>query len=340
MSKRNDNEPDWGLYVRFKRTETFDGEGKYESSTCHAKVSWHRDNRLWRFDKEQNKRVYDHEKDSRLFARLHHRLLEDFGLADFVTTEDEHPGVDVTMLPDKTGIDIMARDYADRGRLDQVMGIVQGAAGLWRRGELGVAPKVRPEDHAEMVEHGIKVRRDGLFGYKRRCANEKCENRTRTCYASTTLRRAIDGAQTRSIYSCSTMCVVAVHGLEGVCADWVEALVVDPPTIDAEGNVPVVKRVLDVVGKPRYVVHPEHNWVERPAGKILPARTWCSRCGESPDEAEGEECLTHELEDEWLKAVEDGLPKSHPDLFVEWVDYLMQDNEGYASEGDAVSCEV
>lgn len=55
-------------------------------------------------------------------------------------------------------------------------------------------------------ELGIKLRKDGIFGYARRCGNPTCKETTDECFGDLDPAKAIEGAQKRAGVTCSTQC--------------------------------------------------------------------------------------------------------------------------------------
>lgn len=83
-----------------------------------------------------------------------------------------------------------------------------------REAKIASGPSVSLADHKKMVALGIKFRpADGKWGFKRKCANPKCENILKaTCYCSDTLQEAFYDVTLRSLYSCSTRCGIVSGG--------------------------------------------------------------------------------------------------------------------------------
>jgi hypothetical protein len=66
---------------------------------------------------------------------------------------------------------------------------------------------VSVEEHRLMVEHRIAVRKDGTFGFKKRCANEACDLVVdERCYCAPTLQEALAAVKQRSSYYHSRRC--------------------------------------------------------------------------------------------------------------------------------------
>lgn len=70
-------------------------------------------------------------------------------------------------------------------------------------------PVVTLEQARLMHEHGIGLRTDGKWGYKKRCANPKCnERREDTCHCADTLEEAVRLSRLRSNLTHSWNCFV------------------------------------------------------------------------------------------------------------------------------------
>jgi hypothetical protein len=70
--------------------------------------------------------------------------------------------------------------------------------------------KLTPEQHKQAVKLGVKLRKDGKWGFKRKCANEACENVIdEHCYCADTFESAVRTVKVRSAYPCSDDCFIA-----------------------------------------------------------------------------------------------------------------------------------
>ena len=54
------------------------------------------------------------------------------------------------------------------------------------------------EQHREMVEKGISIRKDDKFGFKKKCGNISCSEFVETCYCTDSLEEAIKEVDKRS----------------------------------------------------------------------------------------------------------------------------------------------
>ncbi len=73
--------------------------------------------------------------------------------------------------------------------------------------------------HKQAVKLGIAHREDGLWGFKKKCVNKKCNKVLETaCYATDTFEEAVRESQVRSSYSCGDECWME----SGTLHPWIE----------------------------------------------------------------------------------------------------------------------
>lgn len=64
------------------------------------------------------------------------------------------------------------------------------------------------EQHKQMTEKGIYERKDGKFGFKRKCKNEDCDTFIEKCFCSDSLNQSLINVEKRSETHCSVKCAV------------------------------------------------------------------------------------------------------------------------------------
>lgn len=104
-----------------------------------------------------------------------------------------------------------------RDKADQVLAQVKAYADELRTGKHD-PPTITVEQSRLFSELGIALRADGVFGYKRKCAREACNEPggSNDCFGSLDPTEAIAGARKRDRYTCSTACWIEI----GWAKDW------------------------------------------------------------------------------------------------------------------------
>lgn len=300
------NEPavDTSLHVRFKRTEQFNGEGKYEGDTLLAKIQWHHWNMNRKnLDWQEANPDWPRGEDPRPFKRLEMAFIERL-VREREYFEDD-PGVDVR-LDEKARSITIVQSYGDLS-LEGLLNQVQMVATDWRMGNLFV-PTITEKMHQEMVELNCKLRKsDGLFSYRRLCARKECDTECNTCFGATSLNKVRTGRERRSLYHCSTICWLKDgNHLGDLCDDWLYLLAGNNEEHDGDDKSTVYREVREAIGGLK--------WVD-------------------PEEKDE---LTEECYDALI-----ALHETNPELFKKYLDAITDgmDYEYYGETGE-VACEV
>lgn len=99
------------------------------------------------------------------------------------------------------------------------------------------------EQHKLATELGIKLRKDGKWGYKRKCANEACDEVLDDhCYCDDTFDGAVYGAKMRSAYTCSRRCWVDAGFFLDMLFDYS-----DDDLVDCTGSELSIERIRELL---------------------------------------------------------------------------------------------
>lgn len=95
----------------------------------------------------------------------------------------------------------------DQAGADELLARVQAYAAELRSG-MHDPPTITVEQSRAFSEHGIALRDDGIFGYKRKCARDGCPKPggSGDCFGALTAAEAIEGAQKRDVATCGLEC--------------------------------------------------------------------------------------------------------------------------------------
>lgn len=89
-------------------------------------------------------------------------------------------------------------------------------------------PSISVEQSRAFSEYGVKLRRDGLFGYSKKCARDGCRNDSAAdeCFGALTPDEAIRGAKKRSHATCGNECWLDAgwgqdQGVNDLLQEWI-----------------------------------------------------------------------------------------------------------------------
>lgn len=237
---------DLSLYVAYGRHEHFSDSLELGGTHVKASISWRAIQAEFIDHKQQPVKPMD----KRPFARLEHALVLACNGTKAVT-EDEPAAVEVERKRNAIHLS------SDEWTLQDLHAIVRDVSHNWRNGHL-LVPTVSVDEHKQMVEFGIILRKDGLFGYNLLCHREGCAKRSNTCYAALTVHAAVEDIMTRrSMWTCSRECWMLNEGIEALNPDFVVQL------YEAEEGT-VIARVREAAKIPReFTGEPDEPTLDR-----------------------------------------------------------------------------
>lgn len=197
------------VHVHIKRTDTFNEEMHYSGTFVKASLT---------FDQDPDPLVFN-----RMLRHLQHDLKADLGCDDSLSPMSE---AEVTSRNrNGRGLHDRIDIFSDSLNLRDIHMALRMVLSRYRHRDGFEVPKVTADDHKRMVEHGIKLRKDGLFGYHLLCNRSGCTNHVKTCYTQTDLQTAIwDKESRRSRFTCSTYCWLKETHPAEIIDDWYDCL--------------------------------------------------------------------------------------------------------------------